>query len=166
MDRHLACAQMNLRNDELHFIRNENGKPYIKNAPNFHYNISHSGRWALCAISAKEIGADIEQMKPINMEVLRRIATDREIEAVEQKTGQERDKAFYTLWTAKESYLKYLGLGIFDLLRATIPPKYALHVPIFTYSDHFSLDSDYVYSICSEEDSLACPVLFPIQSVC
>ena len=36
------------------------GKAYISNHENIHFNLSHSGKMVLCAISDMEVGADIE----------------------------------------------------------------------------------------------------------
>ena len=36
------------------------GKAYISNHENIHFNLSHSGKIVLCAISDMEVGADVE----------------------------------------------------------------------------------------------------------
>ena len=40
------------------------GKAYISNHENIHFNLSHSGKMVLCAISDREVGADIEYIDP------------------------------------------------------------------------------------------------------
>ena len=38
----------------LEIERNDYGKPFIKNVPDIHFNISHSGEWVVCIISEKQ----------------------------------------------------------------------------------------------------------------
>ena len=89
------------------------GKPYIKERPDFHYNLSHSGDWVVIACSDTPVGVDIQKMEwdEKKLRLLRRCFT-----AEEQAYVLEKDEAlparFYELWTKKESYLKYLGIGI------------------------------------------------------
>ena len=45
----------------ISFSVQEYGKPYIPALPDMHFNISHSGRWIVCAVDSKPIGIDIEK---------------------------------------------------------------------------------------------------------
>lgn len=40
----------------------QNGKPRLLKYPNFFYNISHSGDYAICAVSDSEVGVDIQKI--------------------------------------------------------------------------------------------------------
>ena len=40
--------------------REERGKPYFPGAPQYHFNLSHSGPFALCALSDRPVGVDIQ----------------------------------------------------------------------------------------------------------
>lgn len=88
----------------------DHGKPYLQNHPNIHFNISHSGTMAVCAVSSVPVGIDVEEHQPYDEGVARLCFTDEELEWV----GQQSDAAhaFTRLWTRKESYLKLLGTGL------------------------------------------------------
>jgi 4'-phosphopantetheinyl transferase len=75
----LACERLKLVNRELVIACNEFGKTFLQGYPDFHFNISHSGNWAVCVISAKEVGVDIEKIKPIDFDIpsVRSAASDR-----------------------------------------------------------------------------------------
>ena len=102
----------------------EYGKPYFKNYPDFKFNVSHSGTIAICAVSDTEIGCDIELIRDINLNILRKVLSKEEQRAFENKDsfGLEKSsdcnsldrklKLFYTIWTAKESTAKALGRGL------------------------------------------------------
>lgn len=87
------CTEFNY--DELEFDVDENGKPYVKNAP-FHFSLSHSGDYAVCAISDSPVGVDIEQERELTEKFKKRFA-----ETILQ-------------WTKKEAKGKLTGNGFFD----------------------------------------------------
>ena len=91
---------------------NEFGKPYIMEANNFEYNISHSGDWVVCAISNNCVGIDIEKIGKAHLDVAERFFTRSEYELLCEMEDNRVDKAFYRLWTMKESYIKWLGGGL------------------------------------------------------
>ena len=45
--------------------REERGKPYFPGAPQYHFNLSHSGPFALCALSDRPVGVDIQVVRPV-----------------------------------------------------------------------------------------------------
>lgn len=89
------------------------GKPYLRDM-SLSFNLSHSGEYVLCALSEREIGADIQRREGHDMDRLaRRFFHERERERLEQmETAGEREEYFYRLWTRKEAYGKLTGKGI------------------------------------------------------
>ena len=43
--------------------REERGKPWFPDHPQRHFNLSHSGKMALCALADGEVGVDIQEMR-------------------------------------------------------------------------------------------------------
>ena len=83
---------------------NEYGKPYIKNNP-IYFNISHSGDYIVIIISDRECGIDIEKIRDINNNIIDKVCLDKEKELIIDS------KSFTLMWTKKEAYSKYKGLG-------------------------------------------------------
>lgn len=54
-----------MNNEEIKFIYNEYGKPFVQNFSDFHFNISHSGEWVVCATANSNVGIDIERVSDI-----------------------------------------------------------------------------------------------------
>lgn len=95
---------------EIHFLRNDYGKPYIPELPMFHFNISHSNHFLAIALSEYPVGVDIEQFKPTDLRIAKRFFS------LEEQTyvfscPQKQFNRFYEIWTQKEAYVKYIGCG-------------------------------------------------------
>lgn len=105
------------------------GKPYIPEAADFHYNLSHSADWVVLAWSQTEIGVDVQQMRTDSdpQRIAARFFTPRE-QAWVFENEEASLQRFYRIWTGKESYLKYLGTGLqkalnsFDVLLPPVQP--------------------------------------------
>ncbi len=78
-----------------------------------YFNLSHAKDYALCAISDKPVGADIEYVKTKEVAHADRILHPEELLLSGFVSNQEeKKKYFYECWVSKESYLKNLGLGL------------------------------------------------------
>ena len=104
--------------------RTPEGKPYFQDFPDFHYNISHSGRYVVCGVicggkDPQPIGIDIQEI-PTNPEKVLKIAdhffSDEEKESLRALVrGGDSSSAlllFCRYWTARESYMKLTGRGL------------------------------------------------------
>lgn len=58
--------------DQIVFQTEGNGKPVVRHIPSFHFNLSHSGDWVVCAIDDAPVGIDIEEIKPIDLAIAKR----------------------------------------------------------------------------------------------
>ena len=86
------------------------GKAYIDNYENIHFNLSHSGNIAACAISDKKIGIDVEYTDPaIDLDIAKNYFFNTEYKSI--ITSCDPSNEFFKYWVLKESYMKYTGLG-------------------------------------------------------
>lgn len=91
----------------------EQGKPYLKDRPDLHFNISHSGDYAVCALSDAPVGCDVEAIRPVRGSVAARCFSPEENAALAAADGNAaRETLFFRFWTLKESCLKAVGCGI------------------------------------------------------
>lgn len=145
----LRCAlHRSLPGQPLSVRKDAFGKPYLENCPDFHFNLSHSGRWAVIAWGSSPLGIDVEQLRSEETaaKIARRCFTPGEQAWLFEADGPQRSARFCRLWTAKESYLKYLGTGLrtplnsFDVLEMKSP---AFH--------SFPLEDGSYLTICTSE---------------
>ncbi|WP_180977647.1 4'-phosphopantetheinyl transferase family protein [Janthinobacterium sp. ROICE36] len=100
------------------FRYGEFGKPEI-NWPNAglarHFNLSHSGRHALIAVSAYPVGIDLEYMLRADCDIgalIDIVCHPREKETFKLCPPAQRAALFYRIWSRKEAYCKALGIGL------------------------------------------------------
>lgn len=88
------------------------GKPRFadENMPNF--SLSHSERYALCALSDDEVGCDIQYMRPFDSRIAKKVMSCSELSEYGKLNGDSATEYFYRIWTVKESYVKFTGEGL------------------------------------------------------
>jgi 4'-phosphopantetheinyl transferase len=138
--RKILSKYLHVNNNELNIVKTKYGKPYLKSYRHMHFNISHTREAIACAISDKQIGIDIERIKPFNKRIAEKFFTKNEQEYIFNKREDENVR-FFEVWTRKEAYVKWLGKGMvipfnsFDVLKdSKILTNYI---------------GDYVLSVCS-----------------
>lgn len=121
-----ALSDEGLHADEIALT--EHGKPYLPQLPGFHFSLSHSENMALCAVSGRELGCDIELPRGFDPKIARRFFHPAECEWLFSHPEEEQPDAFFRLWTCKESFIKAIGLGLSQKLDsfAVIPGEQAL----------------------------------------
>ena len=100
------------REKDMSYGRTAYGKPFFRNAPGIHFNISHSSTKVAVAFSDSEVGCDIEEITDIDLAVAERFFNRDEYEAIMSLKDEERCSAFFRCWTMKESYMKATGMGM------------------------------------------------------
>lgn len=110
--RRAAVMRLGLRPDEVSFARNPYGRPYLANVRHFKFNVSHSGQYVAIVVGRRPVGVDIERVDRCNHDVAKRFFSPAESEYLNTLPPGERNRAFTTLWTLKESYTKAEGKGL------------------------------------------------------
>ena len=93
------------------------GKPFLKDYQNIHFNFSHCRRAVLCAVGDSPLGVDVEQIQ-YDPDLARTVLSPAELAATE--SSPDPALSFTELWTRKESLLKLSGTGLPDDLRGVL----------------------------------------------
>jgi len=149
----------------IHIVLGENKKPELAQKSNempWHFNISHSGDFVVCALANAQIGIDIEMISPTvdYLSIAHAHFSENEASWVASKPVGINER-FIALWTIKEAYLKALGIGLAIPISRVITTGVKLR-SCQVYSEdvsdrnkwhcHFmKLESGYWLAICSEK---------------
>jgi 4'-phosphopantetheinyl transferase len=100
---------------DIGFDYGEFGKPALAHEADWHFNVAHSGDYALLAIAnGYEVGVDIEKFRAsAELASLARMVLSRSETALWQTLSDvDRMRAFFATWTGKEAVAKAVGQGL------------------------------------------------------
>lgn len=125
-----------------------------------HFNLSHSGSYAVLAVSDHPVGIDIEYLRKNRLAVAKRCFCPEEYEDI-LRAGDilKQEQRFLEYWTMKEAYIKYTGTGLSTPLNSflirlcdeggsyvSLPEGQRVYFATVPFEN-----ADYVISICSKE---------------
>ncbi len=143
---------------------NTYGKPFLVGYPGFHFNLSHSGRWVVCAVGESPVGIDVERKSDAGQLTAADFFSEEERRDLSTKPAAVQRSHFYNLWTLKESFVKCAGKGFFTdpdsftikledngiylkVRSGEIDRRYRFRL--------FDLDRGYALACCSEGEDFA-----------
>ena len=161
-----CLSKYGLKEKEVRFSTNENGKPVLKDFKNIYFNISHSKNRVFCVISDFNVGCDVEYIRK-NLQNEKRISN---------RFFTESEKKFYQIWTLKESYIKFTGFGMkcpFDSFsvidqRGELQEGYgcSFWVSGLEFMKYMDLDDpEYVYALCLARETIICGTKINIDRI-
>ncbi|MEK5109510.1 4'-phosphopantetheinyl transferase superfamily protein [Cytobacillus sp. FSL K6-0129] len=158
----------NNRNEEIIFITNKYGKPYIEQQIDFKFNVSHSNEWVVVSIDNEENGIDIEEISPISFHVAKHFFSQQEYIDLMSINEEIRIQYFYDLWTLKESYIKAVGEGLHIDLDSFTIRKIGTFISISKresrgepyFFKQYNIDEKYKLSVCSKQSTFPDNVIF------
>lgn len=158
LSRTVLCRLLGLKDSELIIVDSPQGKPILRDAPGFGFNISHSGAWIVCGAGPGRVGVDVERVAEADAAFAERYFSLHEARLLRTSESASRNALFSSIWALKESYIKALGGG--------------LAIPLDGFSVHFrppgirvvsggrdagfhlglfeNLDPDFAFAMCSE----------------
>jgi len=110
LGRTVAASFLSVSAEDITITQLENGQPSLGPLPCF-ISLSHSGTYAMCAVSGRPVGVDIEFPDDRGERVCRRICTEEELRYIFENGTYDRVR-FAQIWTAKEAILKMDGKGL------------------------------------------------------
>lgn len=99
------------------------GKPFVVDRSDVSFSVTHSADLALVAVvrtPPARVGVDVEVVRPRRSlpALAARVLDDEASARWSALPEAERLRAFYEAWTAKEAYLKAVGVGVTRSLRS------------------------------------------------
>lgn len=102
--------ELGLKEKDMEYEIEKNGKLHFTNAKNVHFNLSHSKNMSLAVVSDKPVGCDIQFIDKVDEKLFDLVLSEEEKkfvinEPVGASTASPNEK-FYTLWAMKEAIIK------------------------------------------------------------
>jgi len=116
--RSIVSKYLNLPPSKVELQYGPHGKPRLTppaGESRLEFNLSHTGDAALVAISlAREVGIDIEKIRAdiSFMRLAERFFHPEEAATLRSLPPENRNAAFFELWTRKEACVKAMGIGL------------------------------------------------------
>lgn len=128
------------------FAFGPNGKPFLADHPEIHFNLSHCPRAALCVLGDAPVGCDIEAVpNELDWDVCRHCFNDAEQASI--RASDNPPLAFTEHWTRKEAFLKWTGEGLCDDLPGLFTR--AANSELFPhFHTRIAPDQSYVWTVC------------------
>ena len=154
--------------DSIPVSRSKLGKPYLPCHPDLHISVSHSGSWFVCAVSSQPVGVDLQEHTPLRDETPENAArryckiAGRFFHPLEASFVLENPQEhFFSVWTAKESYVKFTGSGMDDtysdfcVVNENLRSQIRKQEPITWQADNVSFhmsgfEDNYTLCVCAE----------------
>lgn len=120
--RTILGSYLQLEPAQIEFVYGPYGKPTLKPAQGnkpLEFNLSHSKDLVVYAFNWNRIlGVDVEYIKPMpDMDSFaQQYFSPRETAFINALSGEEKEQAFFKLWTGKEAFLKANGSGLIEPL--------------------------------------------------
>lgn len=129
------------------------GKPVLTDYPELYFNLSHSGDWAVCAMSTVPVGVDLQENRHIMLSIARKFAPSEQT-WLESVPEAERSAALCWLWSLKEAFCKCTGDGLslpLDRAVFTMDPL-SIQVPGYTVCTPPPPEADYALALCARTE--------------
>lgn len=132
----------------------KHGKPYFVNS-DLKFNLSHSGRYVVAAVSDYEIGIDIQKKKADKHRIAEKNFLQGECAYINAGANdEERHQRFCEVWTLKEAYLKNIGMGLRKPLNS-FEIVFRPEGPVIKNQTEFKctqfkMNDKYIVSICKD----------------
>ena len=140
-------------------LKGTHGKPYVFDNT-FYFNISHSGEYVFCVYDGNPVGIDVQKIKDHIPKHTGKILSEDEKKYLESLIEKDRVSAFYSIWSDKESVIKWDGRGLrLPLQRISVADKGKLISAINFEGEKLHLkrlnilQPDYAVSICTQQES-------------
>ncbi len=113
--RRLISNYLKIDPQDVNFVTNKYGKPFIDGINKLQFNISHSGNIVLIAFhKSKPVGVDVEMHRDDikYAEIAERFFSKNEVQALKTALQSNQKELFFRVWSRKEAYIKGIGKGL------------------------------------------------------
>ncbi len=155
--RFIIVSLLGKQNKDIHFDKNDYGKPFLVGTNDFYFNLSHSGDWVVCAVDNLPVGIDVEKIHDVDLDLSKRFFSEDEHKYLSTLESKNRREAFFEFWTLKESYIKADGRGLSIPLNSFSFSFEGENIEFKSSNDfgkcyfkRYEIDASYKMAVCSK----------------
>ena len=158
--RYALINDYGMKDERILFDYSIYGKPSLVSS-NLQFNLSHSGKWVVCAVGDSKLGVDVEVVRSLQYQDIYKSFSLYERNYLESLSSQCKQSSFFKLWTLKESFVKFIGTGInypFSNFSIDVSSLELLKDPLQDKSPTFysrKLDENHWYALCYENNKIS-----------
>ena len=139
----------------LIFDVDKNQKPYLVNAENVYFNISHTKGLILLGVSSSPIGVDVEINHNPPFHIMTNFFHEDEVRYINEASSEkEKSERFFYVWTKKEALTKYMGTGLTIELKELTTQEVSLQPDFTTWAYESFICSIYSKSSPKENPTI------------
>lgn len=117
--RQMLSERLGCTPTEVPLQYDEDGKPVVPGT-GLYVSVSHSGAYVVCVVDDAPVGVDVETVRDVDEKFMRRVCSEEELAYALR--GNDRERRFWELWTAKEAIFKLTGHGpLLKLSKLALP---------------------------------------------
>ncbi len=144
----LASIHLRKSINKIEILKEESGKPYIKDLPYLYPAVSHSKNKVVCTLSDYPIGLDIEYMSDNFHLIKPNYFMNKNEEEMLNKFEYERKKKYFFLkWTRFECVVKYNSCQQYNYFSELVPFFESRILNNYVLSIYSSSKNKYIYDI-------------------
>ena len=136
------------------------GKPVLARREDLFFSLSHSDTWAMCAVSNKPVGADIQRRRPVKDSMARWFHPS-ERSRLETLSGDAWEAEFFRLWTRKEAWVK----AVSEEKTLSLAAEDVLHPAPGLFFRDYALPGGCQAAVCALEEDIHEPVTVEKQEL-
>ena len=129
------------------------GKPVLARREDLFFSLSHSGNWAMCAVSSQPVGADIQCRRTVKSSMTRWFHP-LERARLEALSGEAWEAEFFRLWTRKEAWVK----AVSGEKTLSLAAEDVLHPAPGLFFRDYTLSGGCQAAVCALEENIHEPV--------
>ena len=130
------------------------GKPVFADREGVHFSLSHSGPYAMCAVSDQPVGVDVQKVKSVHLSIARRFHF-RERDWLAEQPAERQMEAFFRIWTRKEAWVKAVSRD--QLL--SLEQEDVMHGPPGWQYGEYELEDDFLAAVCARQSETLAPLV-------
>jgi 4'-phosphopantetheinyl transferase len=112
--RKVLAGVLQCQHGDVLIVEEQGIKPRLQDPDGWDFNVSHAGDYVVLVVGRGEVGVDLEKIRPVRdtAALVDRYFHPDEAAAWRNLPAEQKEGAFFILWSAREAAMKCAGTGL------------------------------------------------------